>query len=47
MNYACETTFRRRPGCLRNVFLYVQIVGCVKGRYIYLVLIVDLNWLLL
>ena len=27
--------------------VYVQIVGCVKGRYIYLVLIVDLKWHLL
>ena len=28
-------------------FLYVQNTGCSKGRYIYLVLIVDDNWLLL
>ena len=28
-------------------FLYVQNTGCSKGRYMYLVLIVDDNWLLL
>ena len=33
--------------CLELPFLYVQNTGCSKGRYMYLVLIVDDNCLLL
>ena len=42
----CNKKFRRRPGCFVRL-VYVQIAGYIKGSYIYVVLIADLNWLLL
>ena len=38
---------QKSPRLSQEPYLQVQIADCVKGRYTYLVLIVDLNWLLL
>ena len=42
-----QQDFQKSSRVSKERFVYVQNAGCFKGRYIYLVLIVDLNWFLL
>ena len=42
-----QQDFQKSSRVSQERFFYVQNAGCFKGRYIYVVLIVDLNWLLL
>ena len=42
-----QQDFQKSSRVSQESFVYVQNVGCFKGRYICLVLIVELNWLLM